>query len=97
VANGPATLTRSRIASALLLPILIPASSFACAVCSGADSNNAALGSAFNIAITLLLGVTMGLIGGGIAWFYRLEQRRKASDARLIARLDLAPAPASAP
>lgn len=66
----------------------LPGSALACAVCNGADSNNQALGAAFNLAITLLLGVTMSLIAAGIVWFYRLEQRRKAADARTIAAAD---------
>jgi len=68
--------------------ILTPALSRACAVCFGADGGNAALGQAFNIAVTITLGVTMGLIATGIAWFRRLEAGRKARDAEYIAGLD---------
>lgn len=87
-----------------LVLLLTPALSRACAVCFGADGGNAALGQAFNIAVTITLGVTMGLIATGIAWFRRLEAGRKARDAEYIAGLDHAgpqdsgwTGPASAP
>ncbi len=93
-----------------LLPVtallaLLPALAAACPVCFGADGDSRNLGAAFNIAITLLLGVTMALIGGGIAWFRRIEARRIQLDARYIELVDLArrdddapwPSPSPAP
>jgi len=71
------------------LAVLLPAAARACPVCFGADADQAGLGAAFNLAITILLGVTFALIGGGIAWVARIEKRRKALDARYFELLEL--------
>ena len=68
----------------------MPALATACPVCFGAGDDSKAIGSAFNIAITLLLGVTASLIATGITWFHRMELRRREFDARTIAQADAA-------
>jgi hypothetical protein len=76
-----------RLLAALL--VILPGMASACPVCFGADGSNKALGTAFNIAVTMTLGITMGLIASGIAWLRRIERRRMAQDALMIARLDV--------
>jgi hypothetical protein len=68
---------------------MIPAAARACSVCFGADAEQAGLGAAFNLAITILLGVTFALIASGIAWVARMEKRRRALDARYFELLEL--------
>ena len=76
---------RLLIGVALLLPQLAAA----CPVCFGADAEGGDLGRAFNLGIMLLLGVTMGLIGTGAIWFYRIEQRRQAVDAEYLKLMEV--------
>lgn len=76
---------RFLIGVALLLPRLAAA----CPVCFGADAEGGDLGRAFNLGIMLLLGVTMGLIGTGAIWFYRIEQRRQAVDAEYLKLMEV--------
>ena len=77
-----------RAALPVLIATLAPSLAQACAVCFGADGGNKALGAAFNIAVTMTLAITMGLLATGIVWFRRIERRRIAQDALTIARLD---------
>ncbi len=78
-------MSRLIVAMALLLPQL----AMACPVCFGADAENANVGRAFNLGIMLMLSVTMGLIGTGAIWFYRIERRRQAVDSQYLKLMEV--------
>lgn len=81
---------RSFAVFAALVAVGVPGGAWGCAVCFGADTDNASVGRAFNVGITLILGITFALLAGGAAWLWRMERRRQALDARYFELLESA-------
>ena len=71
-----------RLSAALLaLQALAPKAALACAVCFGADSENAGLAQGLTWGLVVLLGSTFTLLGSMVYAVVRIERRRLALQA----------------